>query len=345
MYMKTSKIALVLLGIFVFSGVGVYLKSCQEKSSSTTEQASTQAPTADQGLLPAATFNADSAYKFVEKQVEFGPRVPNTKSHKACAAWLADQLKAYGCQVINQNFVATTYDGKKLNAVNIIGTYNPGAAKRILLAAHWDTRPIADKDTKDKDKPIDGANDGASGVGVLLEIARAIKDAQNKPNVGIDFILFDAEDNGEPNEYRGDSGNQVWWCLGSQYWAANKHVPNYQAYYGILLDMVGAKGAVFPHEGLSMQYAPILTRSIWDIASRLGYGNLFIDADGGALTDDHAFVNDIGKIQMIDIVELRPNDPKTFGSYHHTHNDNMNVIDKNTLKAVGQTVLTALYQE
>lgn len=337
--MKTSKIAFGLLAIFLFSGVAVYFKSCQTK----TETSESQTP--ETALLPAPTFNSDSAYYFVDTQVNFGPRVPNTKAHKACAAWLVSQLKGYGCEVTEQKFVATTYDGKKLDAVNIIGSVNPSAPKRIVLAAHWDSRSIADKDNHDKDKPIDGANDGASGVGILLEIARAIKTAQSKPNVGVDIILFDAEDTGEPDGYSGPATENVWWCLGSQYWAAHKHKDNYQAYYGILLDMVGAKGAMFPHEGMSMQYAPMIVRNIWDIASRLGYSSVFIDQDGGALTDDHAFVNEVGKIQMIDIVELRPNDPKTFGAYHHTHGDNMSIIDKNTLKAVGQTVLTALYQE
>ncbi len=336
--MKKSTIALGLLGIFLLSGLAVYVKSCQ--SSETSTSANTETP-----LVAAPDFNADSAYHYVDAQVAFGPRVPNTTAHQACAKWLVAQFKKFGCDVTEQPFTATTYDGKQLKAVNIIGSINPTATKRIMLAAHWDARSVADKDDTDKNKPIDGANDGASGVGILLEIARAIHTAQTKPNVGIDFVLFDAEDTGEPEGYDAPSSDKVWWCLGSQYWAAHKHKDNYQAYYGILLDMVGAKGAVFPHEGMSMKYAPMIVRNVWDIANRLGYGSLFIDHDAGGLTDDHVFVNEVGKIQMIDIVELRPNDPKTFGSYHHTHDDNMQVIDKKTLKAVGQTVLTTLYQE
>jgi glutaminyl-peptide cyclotransferase len=338
--MKTQRISLILLAIFVLSGVAVYFKSCQ--SSPSTESTSTDEVAIT--LNPSPDFKADSAYAYVKAQVDFGPRVPNTKAHKACGEYLVAKLKQFGCEVISQDFVATKYDGTKMNARNIIGSINPNASKRILLAAHWDSRSVADKDTKDTKTAIDGANDGGSGVGVLLEIARAIQQAQQKPNVGIDIIFFDVEDHGEPEDFKGNP-SPTSWALGSQYWAANKHKENYTAYYGILLDMVGAKGAVFPHEGTSMQYAPMIVRNIWDIASRLGYSTIFIDAEGGGLSDDHTAVNEIGKIQMIDIVELHPNDPKTFGSYHHTHNDNMSIIDKNTLKAVGQTVLSTLYQE
>jgi hypothetical protein len=338
--MKTQRISLILLVIFVFSGVAVYFKSCQKPASTETAPVEDVAIT----LNPAPDFKADSAFSYVKAQVDFGPRVPNTKAHKACGDYLVSKLKQFGCEVISQDFVATKYDGTKMNARNIIGSINPKAEKRILLTAHWDSRSVADKDTKDKKTPIDGANDGGSGVGVLLELARTIQQAAQKPNVGIDIIFFDVEDHGEPEDYKGNH-NANSWALGSQYWAAHKHKENYTAYYGILLDMVGGKGAIFPHEGTSMQYAPMIVRNIWDIASRLGYSTVFVDAEGGGLTDDHTAVNEVGKIQMIDIVELHPNTPETFWKYHHTHGDNLSNIDKNTLKAVGQTVLSVLYQE
>ncbi|MES2518329.1 MAG: M28 family peptidase [Bacteroidota bacterium] len=338
--MKTQRISLILLAIFVFSGVAVYFKSCQKPASTETAPVEDVAIT----LNPAPDFKADSAFSYVKAQVDFGPRVPNTKAHKACGDYLVSKLKQFGCEVISQDFVATKYDGTKMNARNIIGSINPKAEKRILLTAHWDSRSVADKDTKDKKTPIDGANDGGSGVGVLLELARTIQQAAQKPNVGIDIIFFDVEDHGEPEDYKGNH-NANSWALGSQYWAAHKHKENYTAYYGILLDMVGGKGAIFPHEGTSMQYAPMIVRNIWDIASRLGYSTVFVDAEGGGLTDDHTAVNEVGKIQMIDIVELHPNTPETFWKYHHTHGDNLSNIDKNTLKAVGQTVLSVLYQE
>jgi glutaminyl-peptide cyclotransferase len=333
--MKTQKTALILLSIFALSGVAVYVKSCQKP---------TETPTEEVSLISSPDFKADSAYAYVKAQVDFGPRVPNTKSHKDCGDYLIAKLKQFGCEVISQDFVATRFDGKKFDARNIIGSINPNATKRILLTAHWDSRSIADKDSVNKNTPIDGANDGGSGVAVLLEIARNIQLATQKPNVGVDIIFFDVEDHGEPEDYKGEH-KATSWGIGSQYWASHKHKENYTAYYGILLDMVGGKGAIFPHEGTSMQYAPMIVRNVWDIASRLGYSTVFIDAEGGGLTDDHTAVNDTAKIQMIDIVELHPNSSDIFYKYHHTHGDNISNIDRNTLKAVGQTVLSVLYQE
>ncbi len=298
--------------------------------------------------IEAPRFSADSAYQFIQKQVDFGPRVPNTAEHKACGDFMVSKLKGYGAKVIEQEFEANTYDGTKFYLRNIIASFNPERSKRILLAAHWDTRPIADKDTFDIDKPIAGANDGGSGVGVLLEIARII--SQNPDmKVGIDMIFFDGEDNGIPSNYTGDviaeykDGSKSSWCLGSQYWSNNKHSPNYTAYYGILLDMVGAKGSKFYKEGLSTKYAPSIVNKVWGIASKSGYAEFFVDKPRGQITDDHAFVNAWAKIPMIDIIEYTPG--AGFGSYHHTHADNMEIIDKHLLNAVGQTVLNVVYNE
>lgn len=298
--------------------------------------------------IEAPHFNADSAYAFIQQQVDFGPRVPNSVEHKACGDFMVRKLKGYGAQVIEQEFEDNAYDGTKFYLRNIIASFNPEKTKRILLAAHWDTRPVADKDTFDLDKPIDGANDGGSGVGVLLEIARIISQNPNI-NVGIDMIFFDGEDNGIPNNYTGDllpeyqNNSKSSWCLGSQYWSNNKHSPNYTAYYGILLDMVGAKGSTFYQEGISMQHAPSIVNKVWGIAHKSGYGNYFVNSPRGKITDDHTFVNEWAKIPMIDIIEYTPG--SGFGTYHHTHSDNMEIIDKNLLNAVGQTVLNVIYNE
>jgi glutaminyl-peptide cyclotransferase len=334
--MKTQRIALFLLGIFVLGGLGVYVKSCQNDPSTDTK---TEALT----LKPAASFNADSAVAFTAKQVAFGPRILGTPAHKACASWIVEKMKQYGATVIEQDFEVIEYNGFKKSAKNIIASINPTASKRILLAAHWDTRPIADKDSLNPKKPIDGANDGASGVAALIEIARAIQNSPQKLGVGVDFIFFDAEDNGEPSNYQKNSTDKnIYWCLGSQHWAKNKHKADYTAYYGILLDMVGAKGATFPKEGYSMQYAADINNQVWKVAGALGFGKVFIDQSGNTITDDHQFVNEIARIPMIDIIEITNGD---FGKYHHTHNDNMSVIDPSTFKAVGQTVVQMLYQE
>ena len=209
-------------------------------------------------------FNADSAYTYVKDQVDFGYRVPNTAAHAACGNYLAAQLKRFGAEVQEQKMVVTAYDGTKLNARNIIGSYAPEKRTRILLFAHWDTRPYSDQDTDPANhrKPLLGANDGASGVGVLLEVARILQ--TKAPEVGIDIIFFDAEDYGVPKfvtDYKGDSNET--WCLGSRYWAKNPHVKDYRARYGILLDMVGAPNAKFDQEYHSLQYAKDVVERVW----------------------------------------------------------------------------------
>lgn len=286
-------------------------------------------------------FDRDSAYAFVEKQVSFGPRVPNTEAHRQCRQWLAARFRQYGAEVIEQDFQARAYTGATLNATNIIARYNPQAAKRIMLAAHWDSRPFADSplNTDRKDEPILGADDGGSGVAVLLEVARQLQ--ANPIEMGVDLILFDAEDYGESG---GDNAES--YCLGSQYWSRNPHVSGRQRpKYGILLDMVGAEGARFPKEYYSMQFAPQLANKVWKLAQNMGYGNYFVNDSGGGVTDDHYFVNTIARIPMIDIIN-RPVGAQTgFGEYWHTHNDDMDIIDPRTLRAVGQVMLAVVYRE
>ena len=294
-------------------------------------------------VKPYPAFNADSAYAFVQKQVDFGPRVPGTPGHAATKAWIISQMESFGMSVQTQDFQVKTYDGLNWDLSNIIASYNPQATKRILLAAHWDTRRIADKDTERMNEPIDGANDGASGVGVLLEIARTISSQGLKPEVGVDFIFFDGEDDGEPEMSSGRNNSQVWWCHGSQYWSKNKHIPNYSAYYGILVDLVGAKNARFYREGYSRQFAGGIVSKVWGHASQLGHSGFFIQKDAPEIVDDHYFVNAQAGIPMIDIIEFSPD--FGFGHYHHTHQDNMELIDSRTLKAVGETVLFTVYQE
>lgn len=286
--------------------------------------------------------NADSAYAFVKKQVDFGPRIPGTKQHAACAVWLEQKLKSYIPQVVVQKGVATTFDQKKYEIKNIIASYKPELSKRILLCAHWDTRPFADRDVgPNKNKQFDGANDGASGVGVLIEIARQLSIAQ--PNIGVDIILFDLEDYGEPDESSFPEMKDSW-CLGAQYWAKNPHTPGYFAQFGILLDMVGAKDAVFPKEGVSVYYAPSIVERVWNTAASLGYGNYFINAKTGALTDDHLYVNQLANIPCINIVHYRVEE-KDFFSHHHRVTDNMEQIDAKVLGMVGQTVLQVVFEE
>lgn len=297
--------------------------------------------------VKAPAFNQDSAYQYIVDQVNFGPRVPNTKAHQNCSAYFVAKLKSWGVEVIEQDFVATAWDGTQLKSKNIIGKINPKAEKRILLAAHWDTRPYADQedDASLHHKPIDGANDGASGVGVIMEIARIIQQAKEKPSVGVDLIFFDSEDYGAP-EFHTEETSSTFWCLGSQYWATHKHETGYSAYYGILLDMIGAKDAHFYKEGGSMYYASNVVDKVWKKGQSLGYTNHFIDKECAGITDDHLFVNKIAGIKMIDIIQYNDkNEGQFFGEYWHTHDDNIDVIDKNTLRALGHTLIEVLYAE
>lgn len=297
-------------------------------------------------VVPA--FNAGNAYQFIEEQVAFGPRIPNTEPHQLTKAYLISQLEKVGAKVVTQEFTADTYDKEKWQLTNIIGSILPEKKKRILLAAHWDSRKIADKDTERTEEPIDGANDGASGVGVILEILGAINASTVKPEVGVDIIFFDGEDNGEPDGQASVptvSKDGSWWCLGSQYWSKNKHEANYSAYYGILFDMVGAANATFHIEGYSNKYAPTIVRKVWATSEEIGYGNYFISNEVSPITDDHYFVNEYAKIPMIDIIAYDPLSGQFFPDYHHTHRDNMDIISQETLKAVGQTVLRVIYKE
>jgi len=289
-------------------------------------------------------FNSDSAYLFVEKQVAFGPRVPNTLEHNNCAQFLYNRLKVYADTALIQNFKTRAYNNTVLNGKNIIGSVNPHNGNRILLCAHWDTRPYADydMDPANHQKPIDGANDGGSGVGVLLEIARQM--SLSKPGIGVDIIFFDVEDYGPPQELQMHDSN--YWGLGSQYWSRNPHDPDYVARYGILLDMVGAANATFLMEGHSMLYASGILKKVWTIGSRIGFTDYFLFDSAGYIDDDHKYVNEIAKIPTIDIIHLDTESASSsFFEHWHTMGDTMDKIDKETLKAVGQTLLTVIYEE
>ncbi|RME97977.1 MAG: M28 family peptidase [Bacteroidetes bacterium] len=296
-----------------------------------------QTPKPKKVSIPA--FNADSAYALIEKQVSFGPRVLGSEGHDQAKEWLINQFEELGWKVIRQDFTAEVYTGEKFPATNIIAQMNPEATDRILLAAHWDTRHVADSplSTERQDEPILGADDAGSGVAVLLEIARQL--TATPISTGIDIVLFDAEDYGQSGAGAPDS-----YALGSQFWARNVHTP-YKPRFGILLDMVGAEGAQFKIEGYSYLYAREYVDKIWTLAKRMGKNNYFVFEEGGGVTDDHYYVNTIAQIPMLDIINLAGSDATAFGAHWHTHQDNLDIIDKNTLRAVGQVVLAVLYRD
>tara|TARA_B110000967_G_C18889697_1_gene566441 strand:+ start:1789 stop:2811 length:1023 start_codon:yes stop_codon:yes gene_type:complete len=300
--------------------------------------------TAPTKTVEVPVFDEDSAYDFIAKQVAFGPRVPNTAGHIACADYLIETLKSYCDTVIVQEAQLTAFDGNVLNSKNIIACFKPKRAKRVMLCAHWDTRPFADQDGERQAEAIDGANDGGSGVGVLLEIARQF--SIKKPDIGVDIILFDSEDYGQPSNSNYPRMEHSY-CLGSQYWATHLHKSNYFAKYGILLDMVGGKNAVFTQELASATFAPKVLKKVWNTAAKLGYGNTFQFKKTSLIVDDHLYINNLaeGRVPTIDIIEYNEATESHFYEHWHTHQDNLENIDKNTLKAVGQTVLHVVYHE
>ncbi|HPA35793.1 MAG TPA: M28 family peptidase [Chitinophagales bacterium] len=308
--------------------------SCKTKQQDT----STENTAATQTERPA--FSADSAFAFIEQQLAFGPRVPGTPAQQQCAAYFEQKLKAYGASVILQKTNVTVYSGKSVPCINIVGSYNPEAKRRLLLCTHWDSRPFADQDSKNVDQPILAADDGASGAAVLLEIARQLQ--QKNPDIGVDLLFIDVEDYGQP-EFDLDRKEGDFYCLGAQYWSRYPHVPNYKADNGILLDMVGAKGATFGYEGVSMQYAPEFMKQVWQYAAQLGYGNYFVRDHGDPIIDDHYYINTLAGIPTIDIIHRTYATRSGFGAHWHTHADNIDIIDKLTLQAVGETVLLTLY--
>ena len=289
-----------------------------------------------------AEFDAASAYGFVKKQVEFGPRVPGTPAHAACADWFVKKLKQWTPDVVVQEFKARAFDGRPLDGKNIIASFDKDKKDRVLLCAHWDSRPFADHDPDPANhfKPVMGANDGASGVGVLLEVARTL--SIKRPAVGVDILFLDLEDFGEHRNWRGTAEDS--WGLGSQHWSRTPHRPGYAARFGILLDMVGGSGAVFPREGSSVYYAPAVVRKVWDAARRLSLGKYFVETESDPLIDDHVYINRIARIPTADIIDYdarRGGFPPSW----HTVGDTLDKIDRETLAAVGRTVLEVLHQE
>lgn len=292
--------------------------------------------------MESPAFDADSAFAFVKAQTDFGPRVPNTQAHERCADYLISHLHQFCDTVEVQSFDVKAYDGNILHSKNIMGRFSVQEKKRILLAAHWDSRHLADHDPLEENRnhPIDGANDGASGVGVLMELARQLN--INHPGIGVDILFFDAEDYGTPNSVNvpGD-----WWGLGSQYWAKQAYKSGYTADFGILLDMVGASNATFYHEYFSDSYASDVVSKVWGMAYKLGYGAYFLNESAHPITDDHLYVNQFAHIKMIDIIHQDKNSETGFPVMWHTVSDNIQNIDKNTLYIVGTTLLAVIQSE
>ena len=326
----TAAAALLLAGSLI---------ACNGQKNDAADETGTSADTAT-----GVEFSADSAMTYVQEQCSFGPRVPNSEAHRRCGDYIAAKFRSFGLDVTEQRATFTGWDGKRLDGRNIIAAYRPEEKERVIICAHWDSRPWADADPDSARhrEPVMAANDGASGVAVLLETARKL--AELKPAVGVDFICFDAEDYGAP--YWGtapEDGSD--WCLGSQYWSAHPHKAGYTARYGILLDMVGGRDARFCHEGFSLQYAQDIVAKVWSAAETAGAADYFLNASGGYAVDDHKPMNEVAGIPTIDIIPYVPSAPSSFGATWHTTADTPDNIEPATLRAVGQTILQVLADE
>ncbi len=296
-------------------------------------------------LSPCPRFCADSALLYINEQCQFGPRVTGSDAARRCASFIVERFKAFGADVEEQTGVVTIWDGTQIPARNIIARVNPANTDRILLCAHWDCRPWADNDPDKANHhtPILAANDGASGVAVMLEICRLLQ--ESPVEVGIDMICFDAEDLGTPQWAEDRSDASETWCLGSKFWAQRASANGYKARYGILLDMVGGRGATFSREGISLQVARPIVNIVWQLAGQLGYRQFFPLTDGGYVTDDHINVNEIAGVPCIDIIPYHREGPSSFGPTWHTLKDTPENIDPNVLEAVGQTLTQLIYNE
>ena len=318
-------------GILCFIGILCILVSCNKKPAT----------------IERPAFSSDSAYAYIERQMAFGPRVPNSAAHTQCAVWLIEQLRAFGAEVELQKGFMPDYRGNNQQLYNIIGHfYTPQIASRprILLGAHYDTRLWCDEepDYADRLYNVPGANDGASGVGVLLEIARQLGMRDSLLATPVDIIFFDCEDSGSPRLYTGPEREDTW-CLGSQLWATNYTQKGTAAYqFGIVLDMIGAPDASFPREMYSTNYAGNYQQQIWRTAQQLGYGAIFSNQQSYPITDDHYYINVIAGIPCVDIIHYDIRNATGFPAWWHTRNDNMDNISKATLQAVGEVVMAQL---
>ena len=325
---------------FLLAVMACLLSACGEKTKSNKGGSDTIA------LTSCPIFNTDSCMNYIQAQCNFGPRVTGSKEAALCRQYLVEQFKRFGTQVEEQPCEVTLWDNSKLPACNIIAKVNPENPDRILFCAHWDSRPWADNDEDEKKHrtPVLAANDGASGVAVMMELCRLL---QQKPvKVGIDFVCFDAEDLGTPQWAETEESDSHTWCLGSKLWAEHAREESYRARYGVLLDMVGGRGSVFPPEKVSQEFAQPIVSLIWRLGNQLGYGHYFpLDKEGGFLMDDHVNVNRYARVPCIDIVPYFTDGPSSFGPTWHTVNDTPENIDPNVLEAVGQTLTQLIYNE
>ena len=295
---------------------------------------------------PRTSFNGEATMSYVKTQLDFGPRVPGSPAARRAGDWIIAQMKQRADTVIVQSWTHVTVRGDTLPLRNILARINPSAAQRVLFLTHWDTRPTADADMTlgNKGLPIPGANDGASGVALLMGIADALK--KTKPLYGVDLLFVDGEDYGSFDGYNPDSALTKSYdvLIGSTYFANHLPSPNYQPMFGVLFDMIGDKYLQIDQEANSIGAAPEVVSRVWSVADELGYGKYFINVNKGGVTDDHVPLIKRG-LRVIDVIDDDYCSDDSVGcepgpkNLHHTMGDTFDKVSSRSLQAVGDVAV------
>lgn len=278
---------------------------------------------------PPREFDGPSALRYIETQLAFGPRVPGTEAHRRMAEWLDSLLRDRADTVIVQRWNHVTVKGDTLPMVNFLARYNPAAEKRLLYLAHWDSRPFADgPNSRDSTVPVPGANDGGSGVALLLGVADVLE--RVPPDIGVDLLFVDGEDYGDFTATPQDV------LIGSRYYAANQP-PGPAPLYAVLFDLVGDRDLQIYQEGNSLIGAPEVVNLVWNTARELGYGGTFIRSPRHTLVDDHLELQKVG-IRAINVVDF------DYPAWH-TPEDTIDKVSAESLQIVGDVAMALIRRE
>ena len=289
---------------------------------------------------PKTGFNGDQALVYAQTQVGFGPRVPGTEGHRRTGDWIVKQMRERADTVVEQRWTHVTQRGDSLPMRNILARFRPDMEQRVLYVAHWDTRPVADSDRNlgARQMPIPGANDGASGVALLIALGDVLK--KTPPSVGVDLLFVDGEDYGSFADPQTDV------LIGSRYFADHLPSSDYRPLFGIVWDMIGDRDLTIYQEGNSVQAAPEVVQRVWQTAKDLGYDDYFVPEVIEAITDDHLPLIKKG-LRVIDVIDIdygppvENGGPRPAATYHHTMQDTIDKIAARSLQIVGD-VATSL---
>jgi glutaminyl-peptide cyclotransferase len=278
---------------------------------------------------PPREFDGQQAFHYIEQQVAFGPRVPGTPAHDNMGIWLDSLLRQRADSVVVQSWNHVTADHKTLPLRNFIARYKPAATQRILFLAHWDSRPVSDSPiSKDSSHAVMGANDGGSGVALLLGVADVLK--RTPPSIGVDLLFVDGEDYGDFTKAPADV------LIGSRYYGAHQ-LPGPPPLYAVLFDLVADKDLQIYQEGNSLIGAPEVVQRVWDTAKDLGYSGYFVASPRHTLIDDHLELQKAG-IRAIDVVDF------DYPSWH-TQYDTIDKVSGASLQVVGDVAVALIRRE